>query len=64
MRIIFYALIFFIIFFVIRILARLLSQPSKSSTHSFSRQKEEKKFENIQDAQFTEIKSEDSKKNE
>lgn len=62
-RIIFYGLIALVVFFISRLLIRLFNQPSERTIHSYKRN-EEKKFENIQDAQFTEIKSDDSKKNE
>jgi large-conductance mechanosensitive channel len=64
MKIIFYTLIALIVYFVVKILIRLFNQSSKGSVHSFNRKREEKKFENIQDAHFTEIKNEDSKKND
>ena len=54
--------IVFIIYFVIKLLFRTIFSVNKRSVNSFNRTKEKTKYNNAQDAEFTEIKSNDSKK--
>jgi uncharacterized protein HemY len=62
-RFILYILLFFVVYSVVKLFIKFLNSPSKSSIHTSNIRRNKNKYENIEDAEFTEIKSDGEKKN-
>ncbi len=63
MRFLLYLLLFFIVYYVIKLVFRSLNSSSKTKIHSSGMNKKENKYDNVEDAKYTEIKSDEEKKN-
>ena len=63
MRFLLYLLLFFIVYFVVKLVFRSLVSPSKTTINNSKVRKKETKYENVEDAKYTEIKSDEEKKN-
>lgn len=59
-----YLIIFFIVYQAVKFVIRFLTSPSRKSVHTQNVRKDKTKYKNVEDADFTEIKSEDNKKND
>jgi len=63
MRFLLYLLLFFIVYYVIKLVFKSLNSPSKTKIHNSRMGRKENKYENVEDAKYTEIKSDEEKKN-
>ena len=62
-RFLLYLLLFFIVYFVVKLVFRSLVSPSKTTINNSKVRKKETKYENVEDAKYTEINSDEEKKN-
>lgn len=62
MRFLLYLLLFFIGYFIIKLVVRSLTSKPKTKIHSSGTGRKENRYENVEDAKFTEIKTDDEKK--
>ena len=63
MRLLLYIILFFIAYFVVKFVFRLLNSPSKTTIHNSRMRKKKNNYDNVEDADFTEIKYEEKKNN-
>jgi len=63
MRFLLYLLLFFIVYYVVKLVFRSLSSPSKTKINNSRVGRKETEYENVEDAKYTEIKSDEEKKN-
>jgi hypothetical protein len=63
MRFLLYLFLFFIVYYVVKLVIKSLSSPSKNKIHNSRAGRKETRYENVEDAKFTEIKSDEEKKN-
>jgi len=61
-RFLLFLILFYIVYWVVKILFRNFSQPSNKTIHNSKPRRRENKYEDIQDAEFKEIKPDDDKK--
>lgn len=57
-----YVIIFFIVYQVVKLVIRYLTSPSRKSVHTQNVRQNKTEYKNVEDAEFTEIKSENNKK--
>jgi hypothetical protein len=62
MRFLLYLLLFFIVYYVIKLVFRSLTSQSRSTINNSRMSRKENKYENVEDADYTEIKSDEEKK--
>jgi hypothetical protein len=63
MRFLLYLFLFFILYYIVKMVIKSLSSPSKTTIHNSRMRRKEGKYDNVEDAKFTEIKSDEEKKN-
>ena len=63
MRFLLYLLLFFIVYYIVKFVFRSLISPSKTTINNSKVGRKETKYENVEDAKYTEIKSDEEKKN-
>ena len=63
MRFLLYLLLFFIVYYIIKVIVKSISSSPKTTIHNSRMRKKENSYDNVEDAQYTEIKSGEEKKN-
>jgi NADP-dependent 3-hydroxy acid dehydrogenase YdfG len=61
-RLFLYLVIFFIVYQLVKLVVRFLTSPSRKSVHTRNIRQSKTEYKDVEDAEFTEIKSENNKK--
>jgi hypothetical protein len=61
-RLFLYLVIFFIVYQLVKLVVRFLTSPSSKSVHTRNIRQSKTEYKDVEDAEFTEIKSENNKK--
>jgi hypothetical protein len=61
-RLFLYLIIFFIVYQLVKLVVRFLTSPSRKSVHTQNVRQSKTEYKDVEDVEFTEIKSENKKK--